>query len=158
MDLYFLRHGQAGDRAEWHEDDAKRPLAASGREEMARVASSFAKLGLALDAIVTSPLTRALQTADIVAQHLNMQDKLVVEDRLAPGFGMHALGKLLNAHPGADALMLVGHEPDLSQTIRELVGGKIVLKKGGMAYVRVACPPLKKAELVWLVQPSLWGL
>jgi phosphohistidine phosphatase SixA len=87
-----------------------------------------------------------------------MQDKLVVEDRLAPGFGVQALTKLLKAHPGANAFMLVGHEPDFSQTVTELVGGRIVLKKGGMAYVRVAYPSLKKAELVWLVQPSVLGV
>jgi phosphohistidine phosphatase len=125
---------------------------------MARVASSIAKLGLVLDAIITSPLTRAFETADIVAQHLNMRDKLMTDDRLAPGFGTQALTKVLKAHASAGALMLVGHEPDFSQTVNELVGGRIVLKKGGIACVRVADPPRKKAELVWLVQPSLMGL
>ena len=158
MELYFLRHGIAGERAEWQGDDSERPLSDPGREEMTRVAGAIAKLGLALDAIITSPYARAFQTADIVAQHLNMQDKLVKEDRLAPGFGIEKLVRLLKAYPDAQALMFVGHEPDFSQTVTELVGGRIVLKKGGMAYVRAAYPSLKKAELVWLVPPSLLGL
>jgi phosphohistidine phosphatase SixA len=54
--------------------------------------------------------------------------------------------------------MLVGHEPDFSATVNGLTGGTIVLKKGGMAYVRVAYPLLKKAELIWLVPPALLGL
>jgi len=154
MDLYFLRHGIAGQRAEWEGDDSERPLSALGREEMVRVAAAIAKLGLSLDAIVTSPYARALQTAEIIAQHLNMQDKLVKEERLAPGFGMDRLARLLKAYPNANALMLVGHEPDFSQAVNGLTGGTIVLKKGGMAYVRVA----KKAKLVWLVSPALLGL
>jgi len=158
MDLYFLRHGIAGQRAEWEGDDSERPLSGPGREEMARVASAIAKLGLSLDAIVTSPYARALQTAEIVAQHLNMQDKLVKDDRLVPGFGIDKLAKLLKAYPDASALMLVGHEPDFSATVNGLTGGAIVLKKGGMAYVRVAYPLLKKAELICLVPPALLGL
>ena len=124
----------------------------------ARVASAIAKLGLALDAIITSPYARAFQTADIVAQHLNTQDKLVKEDRLAPGFDIQRLAKLLKAYPGAGALMLVGHEPDFSEVVNELVGGRIAFKKGGMAHVRLADPSLKRAELVCLVQPALLGL
>jgi phosphohistidine phosphatase len=158
MELYFLRHGIAGQRTEWRGDDSERPLSDAGREDMARIATAIAKLGLALDAIITSPYARAFQTADIVAQHLNMRDKLVKEDRLAPGFDIQRLAKLLKAYPDAGALMLVGHEPDLSSVVSELVGGRIVFKKGGMAYVRLADLSLKKAELVWLVQPALLGL
>ena len=60
------------------------------------------------------------------------------DDRLAPGFDAGRLGKLLKKFPRAKALLLVGHEPDFTTTIGELTGGRVVLKKGGMAYVESA--------------------
>ena len=158
MELYFLRHGIAAQRSNWDGDDSDRPLTEQGRQETARVAGFIAKLGPALDAIVTSPYTRARQTAEIVAQHLNMQNGIVIEPRLAPGFDGEDLAKVLKAFPEARALMFVGHEPDFTETVYGLVGGRIVLKKGGMAYVQLADASLKKATLVWLVQPALLGL
>jgi len=157
MELYFLRHGAAAARADWEGDDSQRPLTDQGREDVARVAGLLARMAPALDAIVTSPYLRSSETAEIVAQHLDMQDKVVIDDRLEPGFDAGRLGKLLKKFPEAKALLLVGHEPDFTTTIGELTGGRIVLKKGGMGYVETADASLKKAVLVWLVQPGVTG-
>ena len=157
MELYFLRHGAAAARADWEGDDSQRPLTDQGREDVARVAGLLARMAPALDAIVTSPYVRSSETAEIVAQHLDMQDKVVIDDRLEPGFDAGRLGKLLKKFPEAKALLLVGHEPDFTTTIGELTGGRIVLKKGGMGYVETADASLKKAVLVWLVQPGVTG-
>ena len=157
MELYFLRHGAAAARADWEGDDSQRPLTDQGREDMTRMAGLLARMAPALDAIVTSPYVRSSETAEIVAQHLDMQDKVVIDDRLEPGFDAGRLGKLLKKFPEAKALLLVGHEPDFTTTIGELTGGRIVLKKGGMGYVETADASLKKAVLVWLVQPNLTG-
>jgi phosphohistidine phosphatase len=91
MILYFLRHELAGDRAEWMADDRKRPLTEEGKRRMAGSARALAGLGLGLEAIVTSPLTRARQTAEIAAEGLGMQTKLIEDERLAPGFDTSAL-------------------------------------------------------------------
>jgi phosphohistidine phosphatase len=157
VELYFLRHGAAVSRADWEGADSERPLTEQGREEVARVSGFLARLAPALEAIVTSPYLRASQTAEIVGQHLNLQDKVVPDDRVGPGFDVGGLAKLLKKFPEAKALLLVGHEPDFTTTIGELTGGRIVLKKGGMAYVDTADASLKKATLVWLVQPGATG-
>ena len=158
MDLYLVRHGAAVERAAWSGPDSERPLTETGRKDMARVASSIAKLGLHIDAIVSSPYTRAHETADILAQHLNLRDKLAIDKTLAPGFSPESLGKVLKRLPDLEGVVLVGHEPDLSSTIGRLTGGKVAFKKGAVAQVRFSYPSFKKAELVWLAQPALIGL
>jgi phosphohistidine phosphatase len=158
MDLYVLRHGIAVGRGEWKGDDADRPLTPEGREEMARVAATLAKLDLGIDVMVTSPLARALQTAEIVAEHLGIKDKVKLDERLGAGFGASRLTKVLHTYEGARSLMLVGHEPGLSEAVCALVGGRIILKKGGMAYVQLADASSKKGELAWLLQPRVVGI
>jgi len=158
VELYFLRHAKAASRAVWDRDDSERPLTEQGCEQAARVAGFIARLGLPIDAIVSSPYKRAYETADIMAQHLNMRDKLVSDERVAPGFRLEELADILQDHPDAGAAMFVGHEPDLSDIVAQLVGGRVVFKKGGIAYVECADASLKKATLVWLVQPSALGV
>jgi len=121
------------------------------------MAGLLARLAPALDAVVTSPYLRASETAEIVAQHLNLQDKVVLDEKLTPGFDTVRLAKLVKSFPEAKALLLVGHEPDFTTTIRDLTGGRVVLKKGGMAYVDTGDASFKKAVLVWLVQPGVPG-
>ncbi len=156
MKLYFLRHGQAGQRSQWEGDDAVRPLTEEGKQRMAREADFFATIGLQVDHILTSPLVRAYQTAEIVAERLNLKDKLVHDDRLAPGFGTSEVKKILDDYPDANAIMLVGHEPDFSSTISKLIGGgEVVCKKGGLACVNLSGHGSLEGELVWLIPPSV---
>jgi len=154
MKIYFLRHGLAGKRSEWKHDDATRPLTDEGIDKMKRIAKTLAALDLGLSVIVTSPLVRAKQTAEIVAQKLNL--KVVEDPRLAPGFNIEGLRAILRDHAGANALMVVGHEPDFSDTISALIGGgRIVCKKGGLALVELSNAPSLKGKLVWLVPPRV---
>ena len=157
MELYFVRHAAAAPRGDWEGDDSQRPLTDGGRQDMARMAGLLARLAPAVDAIVTSPYLRASETADIVSQHLDLQDKVVVDERLEPGFDAGRLGKVVKGFPEAKALVLVGHEPDFSSTIGELTGGRVVMKKGGIACVETADASLKRAVLAWLVQPGVIG-
>jgi phosphohistidine phosphatase len=150
--LYFLRHGLAWDREEWKGSDAERPLTDEGKKRMERSAAAMAELGLDLDVIVTSPLTRAHQTAAIVASALQAKDKLVVDNRLGPGFGKESLAAVLRDHADSESVMLVGHEPGMSETISALIGGgRIGCKKGGLACVKLAEPSSLKGSLLWLV-------
>jgi phosphohistidine phosphatase len=154
MQLLFLRHGVAEPWETWGDDDGKRPLSAPGRKAMEHTAATFAELGLAPDVIVTSPLTRARQTAEIAARGLGMSDRVVSDPRLEPGFDAEALGDILGEHSDSDILMLVGHEPDFSLTIGSLIGGgRVVCKKGGLARVDVVGASSGSGELVWLLPP-----
>ncbi len=156
MKLYLLRHGPAGDRNAWKDDDAKRPLTKRGKKKMRRIAKTIARWRLGVDLIISSPYLRAAETAEIVARKLKLQDKLVRDDCLAYGFNMEKLTSLLGAFPKAEAIMFVGHEPDFSQTIGYLTGGsRVVVKKGGLACVDLPDRKALKGELLWLVPPRL---
>ncbi len=158
MRLYFLRHGKAESRSTWQGDDAARPLTPEGEEAMRREARTLREMDLKLDAIVTSPLVRARRTAVVVADELGLAGELVDDQRLAPGFDARRLAQLAAAHAPAGALLLVGHEPDLSLTVSELIGGgSIVFKKGGLARVDLDAPRAGGGELVWLLTPPLLG-
>jgi phosphohistidine phosphatase len=155
MILYFLRHGLAGLRKEWQGDDSRRPLTKKGIKYMGSQTKTIARLDLQLDVIITSPLTRAFQTADIVARKLKMVEQLEPDERLAPGFDHADLEQVLADHPGAKNIMLVGHEPDFSLTISALAGGgKVILKKGGLARVDITATDPLQGGLVWLLPPK----
>lgn len=156
MKVYFLRHGIAADPDEWKGDDASRPLTAEGRERMEREAKALAKLGLDPGVIVTSPLVRAKQTAEILADALKMRKKLVEDGRLAQNFDRAKLAGVLQDHAGVENVVVVGHEPDFSALVGEIVGGAaIALKKGGIACVELASASAPAGELLWLVPPKV---
>lgn len=154
MKLYFLRHGIAADA---HGDDAARPLTSDGKDRMRREAATLEAIGLEVDAILTSPLTRARQTAEIVADALDLQECVVQEPRLGPGFDHTRLAEILAGYREAEALLLVGHEPTLSMTIAHLIGGGAALdvKKGSLARVDLPDPEQMRGVLVWLVPPKI---
>lgn len=159
--ILFLRHGKARPRAGWRGDDDMRPLTPDGERAMLREAACLARLELAPEVIVTSPLVRARHTAEIVAEALRMADRLLVDDRLGHGFGARRLAELVAARPAAGEMLVVGHEPDLGATVSELIGGgRVVLKKGGLARVDVDLVDgsFKNGELVWLLTPSSLGV
>jgi phosphohistidine phosphatase len=152
MKCYFLRHGLAVEPDEWSGSDFDRPLTDEGQARMARAAKTMSVLGLGIDVIVTSPLVRAKQTATIVAKELKLQDRLVEDERMGVGFGPGPLAAVLADHHKADAIMLVGHEPSMSRTVGQLVGGaSIELKKGSLACVDVPDPSILQGELIWLI-------
>lgn len=153
MILYFLRHGLAGDRDAWQGDDLERPLTKKGVLHMERTAKAFRKMGVKVDAILSSPLKRAVQTAQIAAETLDME--VTLDERLGYGFGIEALSLIVAEHPQAEALMLVGHEPDFSSTVSALTGGSdILMKKGGLARVDLKEGSELKGRLVWLLPPE----
>ncbi len=155
MKLYFLRHGPARDRLDWKGDDSERPLTEKGRDLMQRSAAAIARRDLDLEAVLTSPAARAYQTASIVAEALHAAHKLRIDGRLGPGFGKGALAAILQDYPGSGSLMLVGHEPGMSEAISALIGGgRIVCKKGGLACVKLIEPSSLKGERLWSIPPS----
>ncbi len=148
MKLYLLRHGKA-DWPNWDKPDDDRPLTDEGRKQLAAVAKMLARLEIA-PVILTSPLPRASQTAEIAGKHL--REKIRVEPLLRPGFDAGKLKKILQDFSG-DSLMIVGHEPDFTRTIFQLTGGDAKLPKAGVALVDLDISSMK-GELRWLVPPK----
>ena len=149
MKLYFLRHGKA-DWPDWEKPDDERPLTKKGKKESRAVAKFLRKSETVPKLILSSPLPRAWETAEITAKILDV--KLKEEAALKPGFGIRELAEILKSAKDKD-LMLVGHEPDFSGVVAALTGAAIDLAKGGLACVELEA--FDKGTLQWLVSPRL---
>jgi phosphohistidine phosphatase len=158
--LLIIRHGPAGDRAEWEaegRDDRLRPLTLQGKKEMRRVAGGLATLVSKIDLLATSPLVRAVQTAEIVASQYDC-DPVTVE-ALAPDNDPGEVVRWLRGQRG-DTIAVVGHEPDLSMLACYLLTAKpssfFTLKKSGTCLIDLDNPPGPgKARLEWLLVPRV---
>jgi phosphohistidine phosphatase len=151
MKIYFLRHGQA-DWPDWQGADDERPLTKKGKKEMKRVAEYLSEHEIEPTVLLSSPLPRAAETAEIVGDELGIQ--VAAESTLAPGFDSAKLADLLKHYAGQD-LMLVGHEPSLSEAVAALTGANAKLAKAGLARVDVADPNQLRGQLIWLLSPKL---
>jgi phosphohistidine phosphatase len=150
MKLYLLRHGKA-DWPDWDQPDDERPLTKEGKREMRRIAQFLADVNVAPGVILSSPLPRAYQTAEIAAEALGLE--VQEEPALGKGFGAAKARALIKRAQGAD-LMLVGHEPDFSAVIRALTGGMVKLGKGGIARIDVN-EEASLGRLIWLIPPKI---
>jgi len=149
MQLYFLRHGEA-DWPDWTKPDDERPLTDFGKKEVRQVAKFLERLKVKPDLIVTSPLPRASQTAEIAADYLKV--KLRTDELLEPGFGMSELRTVLKRHR-SKVLLVVGHEPDFANVISELTGASLKLSKAGVALLDID-PESNEGKLLWLFPPK----
>jgi len=160
MDLYILRHAEAGKRLPAQARDAERSLTAEGKEELEDIARSLARLKLMPDHIVTSPLKRSRETATIVAKALKGRDKVEIWDELKPEGSKQELYKRLSKLKPESNVLCIGHEPYLTQAINEMMGhqgaSKIILRKCGLARLSIkAFAPKVDGELRWLLTPRL---
>lgn len=160
LDLYILRHGEAGTPLDDPGKDDERPLTREGREEMQEVAESLPGLGVKFDVIATSPLRRALQTAEAVAREYKKLNKLEQWDELKYSADTESLYRRLARQKKGSSVLIVGHEPHLSGMIAEIIAGtssvNIVLKKAGLARVGIlGLKPKISGELRWLLTPKL---
>ncbi len=135
MMLYILRHATAED-APPGGDDGKRRLTDRSREKMKGAAAGFKTLDLKLDAILTSPLPRAHETADIVAAAYNNTPAPQVLPELGTGAAPSEVVSALRHFAKLDSVMIVGHEPQLSALASLLLTGSpagvhVLLRKGG---------------------------
>jgi len=161
MNLYFLRHGIAADRADSGagSGDRERPLTPKGVKRMNKAAKGLIALSLSFDRILTSPLVRARQTATIVAQALQLEERVEEIEQLSPEQSVQDLLAALVAYADQREILLVGHEPLLSSTVSFLLSGKagagMRLKKGGLCCLEVdGVPPRESAVLHWLLTPK----
>ena len=163
--IYIMRHGIAADLGAGgiiHDED--RPLTPEGRVKMQQAAEGIRRLELKFNLIFTSPLLRARQTAEVVADVLDIQHKLKVVEALAPGRGLVGAGAghaELFTEIGAytfNRVLLVGHQPDLSELASFLLTSNrnlnIEFKKGGLCAIEVtAIPPRGPGLLLWTLTP-----
>jgi phosphohistidine phosphatase len=136
-ELYIVRHGIAVERGTPAIPDADRRLTPKGRKRMQQVSRGLRRLGILPDRIVTSPLPRARETATIVAASLDIHDRLETSDALLASSDASTLRAWVLTR-GEGCLMIVGHNPGLSELVGLLVTGVAdrplcELKKGGVA-------------------------
>jgi phosphohistidine phosphatase len=157
-DLYILRHGIAEPRQQGLADE-DRQLTKKGREKLGRVLSRARAAKVSPKLILTSPLARALQTAEAAAKALGPELKVIASEALVPGAAPEAVWDEVRKHASKGPLMLVGHEPLLGETVSFLAGveaGIVNLKKGALACMNID-PKRKRPEgaLEWLLTPKV---
>ena len=161
VELYLIRHGLAAERGDAFPDDSKRPLTSRGIARLRKEARALAKLGVSFDQIVTSPLVRARQTADVFAQTLNPHPPLAISDALAPGGTSVAVIEDLGRFERRARVALVGHEPNMGELAARLLGTRraIEFKKGAICRIDVAAlPPTRPGQLRWFATPKMLRL
>jgi len=153
--VYLVRHGEAEEQRPGRRDE-ERELTREGRVQFEGVVAGLAALGIGLDKILTSPLIRARQTAEILAQALPGPKPQEIA-ALAPGGSFEAVFHVLR-HP-VSGIALVGHEPALGTLVSlattGVASGAMPLKKGGVACLKFSGEPCPKgAVLSWLLTPK----
>ncbi len=153
--LYFMRHGDAGDPTAYAGPDSERPLSSKGRSRTRHMATHLKHMGLKPGLILTSPLVRAHETATLLAKGLECDDIVSIDPRVGPGMDETAVRSILAEFGAVGEIVLVGHEPDFSTTIGELIGGgAVTVKKGAIARVDISRPRIPDGSLVWLLTPA----
>ncbi len=160
MEVIFLRHGIAEDREGWKSDDKDRPLTAHGTERSMAVVRGLKALKVRPDVILTSPLLRALETAEIAMKGLSTDAKVETADELVPAAPPDRLMARLGELADTPVVLCVGHEPHLSMTASAMISGKtaasLEMKKAGACCIRFTGPPKAGAgTLLWLLPPKI---
>jgi phosphohistidine phosphatase len=158
MDLFILRHGEAGKKLATGNRDFERSLTVAGQKEVADIAKSLKDLGIKFDFILTSPLKRAHQTAAIVSKIFKNEKKMEDWNELKPEGNRLELYRKLTQFQQQSSVLIVGHEPYLSDMISEIIfdrkGKHVVLKKAGLAKIGItSASPKLHGELKWLLTP-----
>jgi len=152
MIIHVVRHAEAIERNE-NVPEEHRFLTVRGRKRFRKIAKSMRKLGINPEVILSSPLIRAVQTADILSERLRHQGELQVTRLLAPGFRPKALDELLSAHAQAEEIAIVGHEPDLGIVTQALFASDkgCTLPKGAVISFRKQPGGKGEAEFLQMV-------
>ena len=144
--LWLLRHGEAVPHDSKPDDE--RELTARGERQSVAAGAGLARLGVEFAAIYTSPKVRALATAKLAAESLNVDPE--VEDVLGDGFEVDDALELLARHGGDAKVLVVGHNPSFAQVVHDLTGARVDFKKGAVAAVRLRG---RRGELIVLLRP-----
>ena len=141
--VWLLRHGEAVPHDSKPDDE--RELTPRGRRQAEVAGTALGKLAIEFAACYTSPKLRALETAQLACRALNVEP--AVDVSIGGRFGRDDVVELLHAHEDGDSILIVGHEPTFSQVVHDFTGGRVDLKKGGIAAFRTS------GELLLLLRP-----
>ena len=158
MDLYLLRHGKAEPYGQAYPSDHLRPLMEKGKRRTKRSVKGMKAADVNVDLIVSSPILRARQTAEIVHDGLGIKKPIEYSDSLASG-SVTGVMSAIQAYYSYDGVMLVGHEPTLSELISTMSSGMyhvaFNLKPGGLCKLRVDTARIaQSATIEWFVTPK----
>jgi phosphohistidine phosphatase len=157
-EIYLIRHGVAEERGDAWPDDAKRPLTQDGMSKLRKAARALERLGVSLDVIVTSPLVRTRQTAEIIAGGLEPHPHIVTAESMAPGGTLAAMLSDLEKQAKRSRIALVGHEPSIGELAARLIGTRhpIPFKKGAICRIDLqGLPPAGPGDLRWFLTPKI---
>ena len=157
MIVYFIRHASAGHHVPNPAQDEKRALDEEGIEQSTQMGRALAAMDVRVDAVISSPLKRATQTASLVANEIGFDGKLQRTPALRPSARIEAFRELLDRNRNLEAVAVVGHNPSLSQFLSLIISegaseGSIDLKKGAVARVDVSGG---SGILKWVMTPKM---
>lgn len=156
MEIYLMRHANAGEQKLNPAKEAKRPLDKLGIEQSHDVGRALAAINVMVDAIISSPLRRATQTAAVVANEIGHEEKVLTDPALRPGAPYEEFQELLRRHSRKDAIMVVGHNPTMTEFLNKLINGGgqgVEFKKGAVA--KVEKEGRRPAVLKWCMPPKV---
>jgi len=154
----LIRHGLAEERGDAWPDDTKRPLTDEGISRMRKAARGLSRIGVSVEVMLSSPLVRARQTAEIVAGALDPRPSLVNVDSLAPDGNYAAVVVDLEKHARKTRIALVGHEPAIGELAARLIGSRhpVEFKKGAVCRIDIDdLPPAGPGKLRWMLTPKI---
>lgn len=157
MIVYFLRHASAGEHFVSPKKDEKRALDKEGIEQCGYIGRALSALDVQVDAVVSSPLKRSTQTASLVGNELGYEGKLQLDPGLRPEAGLADFRKILEKYARQEAIMVVGHNPNLSQFLGSVISdsgceASVELKKGAVAKVEMR---RTSGTLQWCLTPKV---
>jgi phosphohistidine phosphatase len=157
MIVYFLRHANAGERLVSLKKDEKRGLDKEGIEQCGYIGRALAALDVQVDAIISSPLKRSTQTASLVGNEMGFEGKLQIDPALRPQATFADFRKLLDKYVRQEAIMVVGHNPNLSEFLGRVISAAgceaaLELRKGAVARVELR---RSTGSLSWCLTPKI---
>lgn len=159
LEIYLIRHAIAAEPGPKYPDDRKRPLTAEGSKRFRESVRGLVVLGVELDVILTSPLTRAEETATLLSSGLKKRVPVETVAALAPGGKFAAVVEAVTKQAKRHRrIALVGHEPDLSETAARWLAarGHIEFRKGAICALDLdSATPGGPATLRWLLPPRM---
>jgi phosphohistidine phosphatase len=158
MFLYIVRHASAGERRSADpKKDEKRPLDKEGLEQGRQLGRVLAALKAEVTVVISSPLKRAIQTAALLSNEIGYEAKIVLDDALRANAQFATFRALLAKHKNSEAIIVVGHDPSISQFASRLVSDGqsdacIDLKKGAAAKLELKA---RSVKLHWCITPKV---
>lgn len=157
MIIYFVRHASAGQKKLSGKKDEKRPLDSDGVQQCTQMGRILSSMEVGVDAIISSPLKRATQTAALIANEIGYEGKLHIENALRPEAKYDHFRDMLRDYSKNESIMVIGHNPNFSDFLGRTVAGNgerahLDMRKGSVARIE---SKQKKYVLDWLLTPRL---